>query len=382
MIWKINKNFKVKRVLEKDCNFTILRHRLKCMGFTIIKKQEQLKDCQTYAQKINDGVRYYNDTAGGRIRFKTDSRYIALSVRMPCLIMPHMPLSGSAGFDLYIDSDKGSNYFKSFIPPVNFGDNFEGIIYFPNKKMRNITIYFPLYSNVFELKIRFAERGNAYRKARNILIKLPVVFYGGSHVQGGCASKPGNCYQGFLSRWLDADYINLGFSGSALGEKEMAKYIAKLHMSAFVMDYDHNAPTPEYLQQTHYNFYSIIREKNPELPIILLSKQDYYNCSYYVKKQKENIQRRKIIIQTYNCAVKEGDKNIYFIDGKTLFGTAERESCTVDCCHLNYLGFYRIAKKIYTVLNKSFKENEYDLFPNNKKAEFTKKDTKHKRNNV
>ena len=67
----------------------------------------------------------------------------------------------------------------------------------------------------------------------------PVVFYGSSITEGGCCSKPANAYSAFLSRWLDFDCINLGFSGAARGEPAMADFIATLDMSVFVLDYDH-----------------------------------------------------------------------------------------------------------------------------------------------
>ena len=40
-------------------------------------------------------------TSGGRVRFTTDSPYIAIKTVQPAAgIMPHMPLTGHSGFDL------------------------------------------------------------------------------------------------------------------------------------------------------------------------------------------------------------------------------------------------------------------------------------------
>ena len=90
-------------------------------------------------------------------------------------------------------------------------------------------------------------------------LERPMVFYGSSITEGGCATRPANAYTALLSRWLDADYINLGFSGSAKGEMEIANYIAGLDMSVFILDYDHNAPTIEHLAETHEPFFKMIR---------------------------------------------------------------------------------------------------------------------------
>ena len=60
-----------------------------------------------------------------------------------------------------------------------------------------------------------------------------------------------------------------------------------------------------------------------------------------------------MIRSTYENAVKSGDKNVYFVDGETLFGKNDRDACTVDGCHPNDLGFMRMAENIYPTLKKA-----------------------------
>ena len=43
----------------------------------------------------------------------------------------------------------------------------------------------------------------------------------------------------------------------------MTAYIAGLKMSAFVLDYDHNAPTPAFLSQTHEKLFRAVRAARP-----------------------------------------------------------------------------------------------------------------------
>ena len=56
------------------------------------------------AETVNPGgMGLCRNTAGGRVRFKTTSRRIVLQVEYDGISpMPHMPLTGSAGFDMYI----------------------------------------------------------------------------------------------------------------------------------------------------------------------------------------------------------------------------------------------------------------------------------------
>jgi len=65
-------------------------------------------------------------------------------------------------------------------------------------------------------------------------------------------------------------------------------------------------------------------------------------CNFY--GSRDDIARRDVIRQTYENAVKAGDKHVWFIDGETLFGKEDRDACTVDGCHPNDLGFYRMYK--------------------------------------
>lgn len=150
-----------------------------------------------------------------------------------------------------------------------------------------------------------------------------------------------------LSRLLDTNYINLGFGGGARGEDAIADYIKKLDMSVFVLDYDHNAASAEELQNTHEKMFKKIREENPKLPIIIMPRPNYTLS----KAQQE---RFEIIKRTYDNAIKSGDKNVYFIDNKTLMAIARNDGI-VDDCHPNDLGFYSMAKAIEPVLKKILK---------------------------
>ena len=116
-------------------------------------------------------------------------------------------------------------------------------------------------------------------------------------------------------------------------------------MEIFVFDYDHNAPDVEFLQQTHEPFFKRIREKNPDLPIVMMSSPDF-------DYRPDKPQRRDIVKQTYLNAVANGDKNVYYIDGSTFFGDTDRHLCTVDCIHPNDLGFYRMAGVIEPVIKR------------------------------
>lgn len=293
------------------------------------------------AKKVSPGVCELSaHTSGARLRFRTDSPYVAIKAELAGRgVMPHMPLSGSHGFDLYVFDGKRDLYQGSFIPPNDSINSYESVVRFPDVRMREITIHFPLYSGVKELLIGVDENAQTASGRKYRPIK-PVLYYGSSITQGGCASRPGNHYPCAIARENNVDFLCLGFSGSARGEREMAEYLAGIPSSVFVCDYDHNTPDNEHLKNTHYNLYKCYRDSNPQTPVIFISKPDISLHS------KEDIQRRDTIYQTYLSARNAGDDNVYFIDGFSLFSGRRRQDCTVDGCHPNDLGFFRMSEVI------------------------------------
>ena len=300
------------------------------------------------AEKVSPGVlALARHTAGVRVRFKTNSPYIAIHCEWDVYgAMPHMPVTGSSGFDIYKYINGEQKFLGTFVPPFNADKGYESIRDFGGE-MTEYIINFPLYNKVDKLYIGVS-RDAEFETPSEYRNSLPVIYYGSSITQGGCASRPGNCYQNFISRMFDIDYVNLGFSGSGRGEDEIIEYLASLPMSVFVSDYDHNTPTIEHLSTSHYKLYRAVRERHPDIPYVMLSAPDYKvgNADFDTK--------RGIIMNTFIRAKQEGDKNVYFIDGASLFADDEWLACTVDGIHPNDLGFYRFAKAMYPVMKTIF----------------------------
>ena len=341
-IAKVDKNFIIKTEIDKkDVKFyKIDEAPFKIYGvFRENGKYRRMPE--SVAKSVSEGVyALHANTAGGRVRFVTDSPYVAIYAQMDGLCkMPHFALTGSIGFDLYADNQ----YVKSFVPPFDIENGYEGIMEFEEGIQRQITINFPLYSNVKELYIGL-KYGSSLKEAKPYINKKPMVYYGSSITQGGCASGPGMSYQAIISRTFNCDYINLGFSGSAKAEDEIIEYIKNLDMSVFVYDYDYNAPTAEHLEKTHEKMFKAIRENNPLLPVIMMSRPKHFLTD------DEKI-RRRIIETTYQNAVSAGDKNVYFIDGDALTQLC-KDSGTVDNCHPTDFGFASMAKALIELFDR------------------------------
>ena len=361
---EVDENLKIETNLKKDDIrfYDVLKPPFTLYGVIPPEKSGEIfyRIPPEVAETVNRGVAAMNRcTAGGRVRFKTDSSYVAIRVDIPSeqdLLDhgPHMAFTCAAGMDLYETIDGKERYVLTFIPPLNFKEYYESIIEFPDARERELTINMPLYGGFTRFLIG-VEEGAKIEKGREYTHSLPVVYYGSSVTQGGCASRPGNSYQSIISRRLDCNYINLGFSGWARGEQTMADYISKLPMSVFVFDYDHNAPTAEHLAATHQAFFKTVRKANPELPIIFASKPHAESLTAY--RSAEDVEARfQIIKRTYDEAVASGDKNVYLIDGRDM--VKDIPDCwSVDISHPTDIGFYAMAKAFGDVLEKIFEEN-------------------------
>ena len=312
------------------------------------------------AANVSPNVMLLNEhPVGGRLRFSTNADRISLIASYNELNhLSWMDQLGSGGFTLHeerIENGEVKQYFAATIVPGHYcflaqcsGPN----SYYLEKKlpaggeMRNYILYFPLYNDLQELILGFPKgakvgHGLSYRKD----VK-PILYYGSSITHGQCASRPDNAYPSIISKWTNVDFINLGFSASAMAEDAINEYMASLDISLFVCDYDYNADNPEYLLATHEKLYRTFRRRQKTTPIILVSDPCW-------ETDPESQDRFNVVRRTYRIAKREGDKNVYLLCGKRLFGREDRENCTVDGTHPNDLGFYRMAQEIYKAIKKT-----------------------------
>ncbi len=295
---------------------------------------------QSVANAVGTDVKWLNrESSGGRVSFRTNSRVIAVRAVIHDDDEEHHTSNDSAIDLLRVGGDFDEITFDYCLePPKVIGREYCARFCTECENLDRL-LQLPLFASVHELYVGLSEDADI-EEAHIYRDIAPVVFYGSSITQGARASRPSNTYQSMLSKKLKFDYTSLGFGGNARGEREIAEYIASLDMSIFVLDYDHNAPNAEHLLATHEPFFRVIRDSHPELPIIIMSAPNtmpwYDWCA----------PRRDAVRATYESARARGDENVYFIDGSEFFGEDGRDLCTVDTCHPNDLGMYRIACRL------------------------------------
>jgi hypothetical protein len=302
------------------------------------------------AEATSPGVaRLARESTGGRVRFTTDSAYVAIKAELgPYARNSHTTLCNSAGFDLYEDTATDSRFIKPYLPPYDFENDYVQSIKLGSRKKRSFTINFPVHALVRNLYIGLQEDATL-EPGKKYANSEPVVFYGSSIVHGTAASRPGLTYENIISRRMNLDYINLGFSGKALGEPALVRYMAGLPMCLFVCDYDHNAPSAEFLRNTHMAVYDIFRAARPDTPFIMISRPNI------ATNPSEFAERRDVIIDTYRHALSLGDRNVYYIDGESFFLGKYENECTMDAVHPNDLGFVLMADGIESEIRRALR---------------------------
>ena len=290
--------------------------------------------------------------SGIAIRFRTNSTIIAAKWEVTGdVVMNHFAPSGIKGLDLY-GLKNGKWQFVNSGRPSGKKNSATIINHMVGNDMEYM-LYLPLYDGLVNLEIGVestATIGNPLidspRKAK------PVVFYGTSITQGGCASRAGMAYPNQLSRMLDRQIINLGFSGNGQLDLEVAEAMAEIDASCFVMDCLPNVTVAQ-MNGKYAHFLEIIRKKRPDVPILLvetvLFPHMYFDQTVFALLREKNEVLKKI----YTDQKKMHDRHIYFMKAEKLIGNDFE--ATVDGIHLTDLGFLRISENLYPVIRKIIK---------------------------
>jgi len=287
-------------------------------------------------------------SCGGRICFRTDSRIVRLRMKLAYVCYDiGISTYGCSSADVYIGARPTAEFAGLLTPPGDMREKKDAVAereFRKSGEMEDITVILPRNETVTEFSVEIEDDASLlpptpYRNAR------PVVFYGSSITEGGCPTRVGCNYVSLLSNRLNIDVINYGFSGNARGDLNFAEYILRANPAVFVYDYDHNAPTPQWLADTHAPFFRLIREARPDLPIIMMTRPDFL-CD------EDAAARRAVVRKTYEDALAAGDRLVRFVDGGTFFPPHLRRDCSVDTCHPNDLGFFFMAEALMPYINE------------------------------
>lgn len=274
-----------------------------------------------------------HDTAGMSLRFSTDAA--SLDVRWALtkndIGLPHMPPTAVSGIDLYVKDARGQWVFESNGRPRNVSKNKAHFRLTPGA---DYLLYLPLYNGVKSMEFGIPRTNRLFSPPpADPAGRKPIVFYGTSITQGGCASRPGMAATAIVGRRLNLPIINLGFSGSGRMEPEMAHLLSELNPALYVLDCLHNMTLPMITERVA-PFVAILRKTHPDTPILLVEDSNFK----HITPTGKGAALRAI----FEGLVKDGDKHLHFLSNEGMLG--DDLEGTVDGLHPNDLGMMRQAE--------------------------------------
>ncbi len=294
------------------------------------------------------------DSAGLCVRFITDATTVAArwTLRDPALALPHMPATGVSGLDLYV-LDGGQWRWLHVGIPRAFPDNQETLASDLDPARRQYRLYLPLYNGVTEVLLGLPEGARlepapAYPRGH----ERPMVFWGTSITQGGCASRPGMAFIAILGRRLDRPVINLGFSGNGRMQPEMVSLMAELDPAVFVIDCLANMDGAQ-VRERAAPLVHALRAAHPKMPILLAEDRTYPNAYVLASRSRPQAEKRAAQREAYRQLRAEGIRNLYYLEGERLLG--EDGEDTVDGSHPTDLGMVHMADGFEPALRGALK---------------------------
>ncbi len=281
------------------------------------------------------------NTAAMVVRFVTNSPGISVrwSLTSPQLTMSHMPSTGVSGVDLYVRHEGKWRWLAIGVPRAE--DNETELVLDLPPGNREYALYLPLYNGVKSLEIGLADGVTMQAPPPRARGARPVVFYGSSITQGGCASRPGMAYPSIVGRSLDAPIINLGFSGSGKCEHEVSDLLAELDPSLYVIDCMPNMDAEDVDERLRY-LLSVLKRAHPGTPVILVENLVYENEFIRGDEQQPTEIKNRILRGIFQELAVSWNGGLHYVTCEALIGTDGE--ATVDAVHPTDLGHLRMAR--------------------------------------
>jgi len=258
----------------------------------------------------------------------------------------NFPAAGFSGVDLYAWTGKAWRWVGAG-HQINKKNFTQCLINEMNPVKRKFMLYLPLRNPVKKVEIGIPEgssfKGIAPRKQK------PVVFYGTSILHGANASHAGMVHSSILGRWLNNPVINLGFSGNGRMEKELAELISELDAKVYVLDCLPNMDI-NLVKERAEEFVRLLRKARPKTPIVMVEDRPHTNIWIKPVNLAGQKKKWKAHRNIFDKLKKSGIKDLYYIEGASLFG--DDSEASLDSSHPSDLGYMRMAEALFPLLKK------------------------------
>ena len=292
------------------------------------------------------------NTAGIHLDFRTDSRSISVKWELDEFReLYNMTPVAVNGLDLYGYRD-GKWQFVGVARPEG-RENSAVLIRNLDGQLRNYRLYLPLYTGVKKLQLGVEEGSEISKSDPALIPSSRVLIYGSSITQGASASRPGMAFPAILSRELNAEFLNFGFSGSGKMQPEVAGILADLEADVIILDCVAN-PSPQQIRERTLPFILELRRAQPKVPIVMLEAVFRETAHWDLQWQEKATAQNRAFREVYQQLIQMGVDNLIYIPGEGLTGSDHEAS--IDGTHFTDLGHFRIARALMPRLEKLLNE--------------------------
>jgi hypothetical protein len=326
--------------------------------FTIIGKYHNEKNYVRFPQQYQTKLRKEvwglgQNAAGISIRFRSNATDISIRWTLKDdNLFSHMAATGIKGVDLYAMVNGAWQFIQTGRPKEKTNE------YVMFKKgdpvYREYLLNLPLYDGVDLVSVGINADAAITKPVEQFLIeKKPVVYYGSSIAQGGCASRPGMAFTNIMERKLDRSIINFGFSGEGKFDSSVAEAMGEIDAALYVVDCNPNTDEP-LIYERAVNLVKLLKHTKPTVPVLLVENFPFENSYFVPIAQRTELKKMKDLQRAYATLIQDGIKNLYYKKSAGMIGTDHEGA--VDGVHPTDLGMMRIAEFLLPVISKILKK--------------------------
>ncbi len=321
-------------------------------GFYRLTKAER-----DYIRPINDGEAWLGEQSSGiQIRFETNSAQIFVRVKLRSKFdMTNMTQIGQCGLDLYVWDERAGGYGMIEVAryPFDAAEYELSLGRFDRhpRKPRKYILNLPLYMAVDGMEIGLDR--DAWVKPNPFAASTRIGIYGTSIVHGCSASRPGLSPTNVLSRRLDEEVLNFGFSGCAMMEKEMGEILGKRKLDLLIADTEPNAGCDESLRNNAEAFLNAFFENSPNVPVVLFSRI-LFSLDLYDDYRVEMADYYRGFLKELAGKFRRRGKKVLFEDGSKIFKGNFTEF-TTDGIHPDDVGMLALTNAYERAIRRARK---------------------------
>lgn len=319
---------------------------------TTVNRYQRLPDSMKTVVR-RDAVYYLGtNSAGMALRFASNSPYIKVKWKsVHKNLMNHMTPTGTRGLDLYaMLPDSSWTFVNSARPNMDSHYTETTIINNMDPEWREYMLYLSLYDGTDSVYVGIDSDYELTDPTVNLpRVDKPVVFYGTSILQGGCANRAGNCHTNILRRRLNRDMINFGFSGNGQLDLEIAEVLAAVPDPAmYVLDFVPNC-SDEQIDTLMVPFVEILEKAHPGIPMLFVEDPNFPH-KRFDKHIRNEVDRRNGLMRNQYEKLAARYPNFYYLPADDIMG--HDGEATVDGLHFTDMGFTRFANLLEPILNE------------------------------